>query len=199
MTATLAQNARTPMFKVILGTICAMLLTACVETADVADGAATTAVETAAPATPSLLSSSNNRKLLEALDICLADFPDTLAIRTKLRQSGYKSELRFRDREFFSAYNGNIIIAITTGGAERACVLGVDGLRNEDAVLFAGSLFAARSNGTLLVGSPTDPRFIGGFKFDAPNGTTLAAAVGRQTSIGNFFNGSPIFITEFKE
>jgi len=190
------QNVSKPLRKVILGALSAVLLTACVQTQEVASGSATA---NAATQLANPLDRSSNRKLLEAMDICLADFPNLLQVRTRLRQSGYQSEGRFGNKEIFTAYNRNIIVVVSASATDRLCSFGLDGLRDQEAVLLAGALFGARANGTLELGSPQDPRFLAAYRFDAPNGVKVIGAVGRQVTISGLYRGSIIYLIEAEE
>ena len=188
---------RKPLAKILSGALGALVLAGCVETQDVASGAATSAAATSATTLSNPLERSSSRKLLEAMDICLTDFPDLQKVRATLRQSGYTSELRRGNIEYFSAYNRQIIVAVSTSASERLCSFGLNGLRDEQAVLLAGSMFAARSNGTLQTGTPTNPTLIAAFQFIAPNGATVRAGVTRKRAIPGLFSGSVIILREF--
>ncbi len=186
---------------VFLVLACVGLISACDETTS--SGIAETNVGTSSTSATSIqnpLDRSGNRKLLQAMDICIENYPDMLAVRTEMRRSNFATEGRFGDNEFFSAFNRNIVVLASTGTEKPTCGFGRNTVRDDEAVLLASALVAAKFGDTPLVADFSDePRFLAGWLIETDAGEQFTLTVTRQLNISSIFRGSLFILQEYDE
>ena len=146
------------------------------------------------------LGNSGNQKIIQAMNVCLDNFPNMLAVRNELRTSNFKSEGRFGGIEYFSAFNRDIIAFGSVGTSKPLCGFGRDGLRDEEAVLVAASILGAKFGSSLAeFDTSADPQFIAAYYIEKEDGTKVVVAVRRQITLSGLYRGSPIYVSEFIE
>ena len=138
---------------------------------------------------------SNQEKLLEAMEICITNYPDMSAVRRGARAAQFRSEGRYNGAEIYTANSQRVIFIATTGNGPAECSFGVNNLYGRDAIALATSWLQQKygSNAVpedLPRNSPADVAWI----VTTPNGS-FGVAVLRQFMIPGFFNGSAILVT----
>ena len=182
----------------LLAIVAAGLLAACGETTTTQT--APPSVDAAATSVQNPLSESGNRKLLQAMDICIDNYPNMLATRTALRTSKFSSEGQFGNDEYFSAFNRDIIVVASTGTSTPSCAFGRNKVRDDEAVLLAGGLIAAKFGDTPLIGDfSNNPRVLAGWRIKTESGDDFTLIVTNQVNIAGLFRGSLFILREFEE
>lgn len=138
---------------------------------------------------------SNQGKLLEAMEICITNYPDMAEVRRGARAAQFRSEGRYDGAEIYTANSRRVIFIATVGTGPAECSFGVNNLYGRDAIALTTN-WLQQNYGTnaapydLPRNSPADAAWI----VTTPNGS-FGVAVLRQFSIQGFFNGSAILVT----
>lgn len=142
---------------------------------------------------------SSNRKFIQAMDICMDNFPDTFATRNTLRTSNFVDEGTFSGISYFTGFNRRIIAFASTGTNNPVCGSGRNGLRDDEAVFVTNALLAAKFGTNLLMADVSDQRgLIAAWLATTDDGHQFQILIRPQIVIAGLFKGSLVYVKEYK-
>lgn len=171
------------------GAVACVALAACEPTGATIDQPAPTADARLVPE-----AASNERIIAEALQACVAAFPDMRAVRSTLDRAGVRAEGAVPDLFIHTANRRTALIVTNTRGADPRCGFGIKDLRDEAAVSFADELVQDAFGGTARRISMEDRNGIAGWQATA-GGEPVLVTVSRDVSVNPYFRGSLIVMS----
>ena len=151
------------------------------------------------PATPTVTrlvaeTARNEQLIAETFQQCVAAFPNMRAVRSSLNREGIRAEGAVPNLYIHTANRRTGLFLTNTRKADPRCGFGIKGLRDDEAVSFAGELVQRSFGEAAQPLSMDDRRGIAGWRATA-GGEPVLVTVSRNFYVNPYFRGALIVIS----